>query len=108
MVEYPIRCIDGCGRILGKVKFPDGTPYPGDAHYGFVCEAEHAPARRAALEALLQNEAAQAVIIRRAQLRNDIDALKTQDGFTDAYIDHDNNPQTPGILKRFWNRIFGS
>lgn len=42
MVEYMIRCVDGCGQVLGKVEFPDGTKYPGDAHYGFYVPAHHA------------------------------------------------------------------
>jgi hypothetical protein len=104
---HDLHCVDGCGRVLGRVTLPDGIQFKGDAHYGLVCEEEHAPLRRQLLQQLLDNEAAQEVIARRVRLRADIEAIKNQDGFTDAYVDDDNNPATPGVLKRIWNRIFG-
>jgi hypothetical protein len=56
MVEYEIKCIDGCGTVLGRVTFPDGTKYPGDAHYGFMVPAHHAARVEAEKEAQEQGE----------------------------------------------------
>lgn len=90
-------CVDGCGRVR-IFKCPDGfSPIP---VYDHVAE-------EAALEQARLAGIAREIVSRRVQLRNDIEAIKTADGFTDAYIDDDNNPATPGVLKRLWNRIFG-
>jgi hypothetical protein len=35
---YDIHCMK-CGVKVAEVRLPEGQAYPGDAYYGFLCEA---------------------------------------------------------------------
>lgn len=105
MRSHVVACFQGCGRTR-TVTVNDGDAF--NENVPWLCPVDSQPFEDARSASGEQARLAAEAIIRRAQLRADIEALKTQDGFTNAYIDDDNNPQTPGILKRFWNRIFGS
>jgi hypothetical protein len=38
MTDYTIRCASGCGEELGYVSLEGKVKYPGDQHYGMLCD----------------------------------------------------------------------